>query len=221
MIPLLDTPEDLAKCAQEIGRPVGQLLTPCTRYTNRATPAALPAAIDNGAFGGFDAARCAAFLALLRREEPNRDRFLFVAVPDVVGSARRTLEVWDHWSNRPELSGWPLAFVCQDGQEDLPIPWPRIKAVFIGGETRWKLGPHPRHIIRAAQALGKHVHIGRINTPDRWSYFEAMEGPGGVPFTGDAPPFTADGTGIARYTWMREAIAGVGGGLFAEEGGGA
>jgi hypothetical protein len=132
-------------------------------------------------------------MSLLDREAEHRDKCLFVTVPDVVGSARRTLEVFERWKDR--LAGWKLALACQDGQEHLPIPWDDIAAVFIGGSTAFKCGDHARHIVQAAQALGKWTHIGRVNHPDRWKHFEDMGAD------------SADGTGIARYTHMRQAIA--------------
>jgi hypothetical protein len=187
VIALLDNGQDLETCASEIGCPVGQLLTPLTRYKLRDPDA--PWAIDNGAFAQFNAAE---FTTLLAREAHHKAKCLFVTVPDVVGSARRTLEVFEHWA--PLLPGWTLALACQDGQEDLPIPWSRIGAVFIGGSTNWKCSEHVVQIIRAARALGKHTHVGRLNDPSRWKHFEAL----GVD--------TCDGTGIARYTHMREAI---------------
>jgi len=64
----------------------GQLLTPLTRYSNFGGTFA----IDNGAFSGFDKS---AFKSLLEREWTNRERCLFVAVPDVVGSMARTLDL--------------------------------------------------------------------------------------------------------------------------------
>lgn len=67
----------------------GQLLTPLTRYRNFGGVFA----IDNGAFSGF---RAPEFKALLQREDENRDRCLFVTVPDIVASGRRTLEIWKH-----------------------------------------------------------------------------------------------------------------------------
>ena len=188
MIALLDNGQDLETCAAEIGAQVGQLLTPLTRY--RLRDPMQPWAIDNGAFARFDQA---AFFALLRREEHHRDRCLFVTVPDVVSSARRTLELFERF--RMKLHGWKLALACQDGQEDMPIPWDYLEAVFIGGSTGWKVSPHSTHIIRAAQALGKWTHVGRVNDPARWEHFEEL----GVD--------SIDGTGIARYSHMREAIA--------------
>lgn len=184
MIALLDNGQDAGTCAEELGEDVGQLLTPLTRYRLRNPDA--PWAIDNGGFSGFDEA---AFLALLKREQHHREKCLFVAAPDIVGSARRTLEVFDVWV--PKLTGWPVALVCQDGQEHLPIPWDQITAVFIGGSTNWKCGPHAEHIVRAAKILGKWAHIGRINDPARWEHFEKMGAD------------SCDGTGIARYTHMR------------------
>ena len=188
MIALLDNGQDLAACAAELGCEVGQLLTPLTRY--RLRDPSRPFGIDNGRFSpGWQEA---SFMSLLEREAVNRARCLFVTVPDVVGSARRTLEVFEHWKGR--LQGWKLALACQDGQEHLPIPWDDIAAVFIGGSTNWKCSQHSTHIIQAAQALGKWTHVGRVNHGDRWSHFDKL----GVN--------SADGSGLARYTHMREAV---------------
>ncbi len=189
MIALLDTSQDLDGCADEIGGEVGQLLTSHKRPLRDRSR---PWAIDNRAFVGFDAT---AFLGILKKEERHHKSCLFVTLPDVVGSARRTLEVFEHWRRREELRIWNRALVCQDGQEHLPIPWDDIAAVFIGGSTNWKCGEHVTHIIRAAQALNKWVHVGRVNTPQRWDHFEKL----GVN--------SADGTGLAQYTHMRKGIA--------------
>jgi hypothetical protein len=186
MLVLLDNGQDLEDCAKEIGCPVGQLLTPLTRYRLRTDKFA----IDNGGFKRLD---IPAFEALLAREEANKEKCLFVASPDVLCSARRTGEVFQFW--KPKLNGWKIAFVCQDGQEDLPMPWAEIDAIFIGGSTEWKCGPHAKHLIVAAQAQGKWVHAGRVNGPERFKYFEDL----GVD--------SCDGTGLARYTHMRKAIA--------------
>lgn len=188
MIALLDNGQDLAECETEIGTEVGQLLTPLTRYQRR--DAARHWAIDNGAYANFDRH---AFEALLSRETGDKTKCLFVAVPDVVGSARRTLEVFAYWL--PCLSGWPLALVCQDGQEHLPIPWQEIQAVFIGGSTNWKCSHHAAEIVKAAKAIGKWIHAGRINHGDRWDHFEELGAD------------SIDGTGISRFSHMRRAIA--------------
>jgi len=161
---------DLGLVAEETGCPTGTLLVPTCN--NRRVREGYPFAVDNGAFTGFNRDTRAAFGDILAKSRPHRERCLFVAVPDVVGSARRTLECFEAW--RRKLNGWPLALVCQDGQEHLPIPWHQIEAVFIGGSTEWKLSKHAEHVVRAAQIHGKHVHVGRVNTPGRFSHFEAL-----------------------------------------------
>jgi hypothetical protein len=187
MIALLDTNYDLDRAASEIGCPCERLIVPGARP--QTTQRERPFAIDSGAYTGFNRSL---FLALLDRERERKQRCIFVAVPDVVGSARRTLEAFDYWAGR--LSSWPLAYVAQDGQEDIPVPWDRVAAVFIGGSTEWKMSKHAAHVIRAAQLMGKWTHAGRVNTPGRFEHFEAL----GVD--------SIDGSGLARYTWMREAI---------------
>lgn len=188
MIVLLDNGQPLDACAEELGCEVGTLLTPLTRYTLREPQR--PWAIDNGAYARFEEK---SFWSLLKREEHHRDQCLFVTAPDVVGSARRTLEVFEVY--RPKLAGWKVALAMQDGQEDFTIPWKDIAAIFVGGSTQWKLSDKATHCIKAGKALGKWVHVGRVNDPARFEHFEQL----GVD--------SIDGTGISRYTHMREAIA--------------
>lgn len=188
MIALLDNGQCLDQCEREIGVTVGQLLTPLTRY--RLRDPLKPWGIDNGFFADPNTE---AFLSLLRREEHHRENCLFVAAPDIVASAQRTLELFAHF--KPMLAGWKIALVCQDGQESLPIPWDEIAAVFIGGSTNWKCSIHVEQIIRTAKLLGKHVHVGRVNDPARYRHFEELGAD------------TCDGTGISRYSHMRHAIA--------------
>lgn len=189
MIVLLDTTEDLGACEQELGVAVEQLFTPLTRYNAQRPDERF--ACDNGAFGkkGFDRN---GFRAMLRKHDARRKLCRFVAVPDVVASARRTLEAFRHWQY--ELTGWPLALVAQDGIEDLDIPWSQIAAVFIGGSTQFKLSTHAADVIRTAKICDKWVHAGRVNTPGRFEYFESLGAD------------SIDGTGLSRYSWMRERI---------------
>jgi hypothetical protein len=166
----------------------GQMLTPLSRYRLVTEKFA----VDNGAFTKF---RFAKFDSLLRRNEVNRSkRCLWVAVPDVVGSARRTLEIWKYRRDLVPHGLWPLAFVCQDGAESLPIPWDELAAVFIGGTTAWKMSEHAAQIIKTAKILNKLVHIGRVNTPRRWRHFAALGAD------------TCDGSGIARFDWMLKRV---------------
>lgn len=186
MIFLADTSDNLEDVSVEMGGiTVGELITPLTGRTRKSDLFA----IDNGAYSSFDAKR---FIAILDRESEAKDKCLFVACPDVVGSARRTLEVFNGWY--ADLFGWKIALVAQDGQEDLPIPWSLIHAIFIGGTTEFKMSNKAAACIKAAKCLGKWVHVGRINTPARWEYFESL----GVD--------SCDGTGLSRYSLMREKI---------------
>ena len=188
MLVLLDTSEDLAICAGELDCDVGQLLTPLTRFTLQHSE--LPWAIDNGAFSRFEEK---SFLSLLQREKHHKANCIFVAAPDVVGSARRTLEVFGHWKGR--LASWPIALVIQDGQQDLLIPWDDIAAIFIGGTTQFKISDHANCCIKAAKMLGKWVHVGRVNDPARFEHFEELGAD------------SIDGAGLSRYSHMREAIS--------------
>lgn len=187
MIALLDTNDDLLEAQAELGCNAEQLLTPLTRRVRQQPHANF--AIDNGGFAGVNVPL---FKNLLQREIEAQKLCRFVAVPDIVGSARRTLELFDHWRYR--MGTWPLALVAQDGQEDLEIPWNGIVAIFIGGTTSWKLSKSAADIVKTAKILGKWVHAGRINTPGRYEYFEELGAD------------SIDGTGLSRYTWMRKEI---------------
>jgi hypothetical protein len=185
MLFMADCSEQNDVVQKEIQCEVGQLITPLTARTNRGCVWAL----DNGAFAQFDAKN---FMRLLNRDEKHKDKCKFVACPDVVGSARRTLELFNHWF--PELDGWPIALVAQDGQEDLPIPWDDIASVFIGGSTEFKQSEAALQIGKTGKAMGKWVHVGRINTVDRFNRWIDVAN-------------SFDGTGVSRFTWMRTAIA--------------
>ncbi len=186
---LLDIGETQWSALCEDVRPLvaGQLLTPLTGYSRWSDYFA----IDNGAFSGF---RRDAFKALLDREKEHAKKCLFVCVPDVVGDGRRTLEIF-YGRHTFIPREWPVAFVCQDGSENHAICWDAIAAVFIGGTTHWKMSQHATAIIKCAKILGKHVHIGRVNTPERWNHFEKLGAD------------TCDGSGLSMYDHMLKRIA--------------
>jgi hypothetical protein len=128
-------------------------------------------AADNQAFTqGFDPD---VFFPWLATMEPWHDTCLFVPVYDRVGSAVWTLIQFYTW--RAAFHGWPLAFVAQDGQEDLPFPpahqWDWL---FIGGTDKFKLGRAADICIRRAQDLGKHIHVGRVNSQERFDHFSLL-----------------------------------------------
>lgn len=126
----------------------------------------VPWAADNGCFS--EAFREDRWWAWLSGLDPAN--CLFATAPDVVGDAVATLERSRPWLPQIRALGFPAAFVLQDGQENLPVPWDDFDAAFIGGTTEWKLGPHARALVAEAKRRGKWVHMGRVNSERRYQY---------------------------------------------------
>lgn len=143
---------------------LGCLLTPNTGNTVESF-CGLPWAADNAAFSGFDEAKFMQMLEKIHGTEP-----LFVVAPDAVADAKTTLELFQRWEPIIHGYGLPVAFVLQDGQEKLDMPWSRFEAVFIGGSTEYKLGPEVRWLVREAKWRKKWVHMGRVNSFKRLAY---------------------------------------------------
>lgn len=123
-------------------------------------------AADNGSFtNGFNGR---AFMSWLKGMQPWIDTCLFVTCPDAVGDAAMTIGLYEEWAHR--FTGWKVAFVAQDGQEDLEFP-PQFDVLFIGGTTEWKLSSAALDVIKRAQDLGKWVHVGRVNSLKRVKHF--------------------------------------------------
>jgi hypothetical protein len=97
----------------------------------------------------------------------------FAVAPDVVGDAAATWKRSRPWLPRIRQLGYPAALVAQDGLEHQPIDWDAFDALFIGGSTEWKLGPHARALAAAAKRHGKWVHVGRVNSLRRLRYAAA------------------------------------------------
>lgn len=124
-------------------------------------------AADNDCFQGLNVD--AYWKMIINVSKADRSRLLWVTVPDVVGNAQETCNLWFQW--RPQLAylGLPCAFVGQDGIERIPdqIPWDDMTCLFIGGTDSWKLTEHSEALMREAKSRGKLVHIGRVNTKRR------------------------------------------------------
>lgn len=143
---------------------LGHLLTPTNRNAVVSLLATgLPWGCDNGAFSSFDPVRYRRFLARVR----GQPRCLWVVAPDRVGDARATLALFREWAEEVRAAGQPVAFVGQDGQEDLEVPWQEIDAWFVGGSTRWKLSQAAADLDGEARRRGKWVHMGRVNSRRR------------------------------------------------------
>ena len=156
----------------------GQLRTPLTKYAY----ADVTYAVDNGAFTEFHKDR---WLRLIEQAKQNKDKLLFVTMPDIVGSARRTSELFDLF----KIADIPKALVLQDGIENVDIPWNELEAVFIGGTDRFKESRSALDCCRTAKMLDKWVHVGRVNTIRRLDKFIGIAD-------------SIDGSGISRYTHM-------------------
>lgn len=170
--------EGVAAIAHE--RNVGLLVQPGNSYHLHAHR--YPAwAGDNGAFTknpkGFQPAK---FRTMLARPELRaaRKTCLFVVAPDklivladgtVVGDARGTLEQFPAWAAEIRAAGFPVAFVAQNGLENMldDVPWHLVDVLFLGGSTEWKIGAGARACVERAKLEGKRTHMGRVNSYKR------------------------------------------------------
>lgn len=150
---------------------LGRLIQPRHTSSIAATDAAgIAWAADNDCFQGLDAV---AWQKMLDRIK-GLDGCLWATVPDKVADALTTARMFEVHAPALARRGIPAALVAQDGLEEmgawLDRTWHRIDALFIGGSTEWKLGAEARQLVREAQARGKWVHVGRVNTDRRIDY---------------------------------------------------
>ena len=137
--------------------------------------------LDNAAYSNW----CEeSYLKMLDRWEDAIIPVEWVTIPDVVGDARATGDLFEEWHERISL---PRAFVAQDGAEDLELPWDRFRCLFIGGTTEWKLSRSAESVMKEAKRRGKVLHLGRVNSQKRMRY--------AYQFGCDS----VDGTGYSKY----------------------
>lgn len=110
------------------------------------------------------------WLARLERYQ-HAPRCLFAVVPDYVGDAVKTDQLWGAWWSAPMRFGYPAAYVAQDGCQRIPLG---AKALFIGGTTEWKLGDHAKAVVEEAHRRHLWVHMGRVNTLGRLQHAHAL-----------------------------------------------
>lgn len=127
----------------------------------------LPVAMDNGCFAGLNAP---AFVKMLDRYKPYADDIDWVVTPDVLEDWKGTVEFWKSWMPVVRDYGYRACFVLQND-----MPFPLIKkinqdALFIGGDTRYKLSKEVVQFVRWAREKNKPVHMGRVNSYKRISY---------------------------------------------------
>jgi hypothetical protein len=143
-----------------------------TARMGQRPPDGQPWAADNGRFSApqnYTDTRYLGWLAKMPRES-----CLFATAPDVVGDAAATLALSAPMFAPIRALGYRVAFVGQDGQEHLPVPWDDFDALFIGGTTDWKLGEGARELAGEAKRRGKWVHMGRVNSLRRMRYAESI-----------------------------------------------
>jgi hypothetical protein len=106
--------------------------------------------------------------------DPDRDVCMFAVAPDVLGDAAATLQRSQHMLTWIRHAGFRAALVAQNGLENLPVPWGDFDVLFLGGDTRWKLGPAARALTGQARRHHKWVHMGRVNSLQRLRYAAAI-----------------------------------------------
>jgi hypothetical protein len=124
---------------------------------------------DNNAFGD-NYPGDPAFLSWVKARAGYADRCRFIVAPDVLCDAAATAVRSAPMLSAIRAAGFPAALVAQNGLEDLAVPWSSFDALFIGGDTAWKLGPAARSLVSQARDRGKWVHMGRVNSWARLRY---------------------------------------------------
>jgi hypothetical protein len=95
------------------------------------------------------------------------DRCAFATAPDVLSDAKATWERSAPTFDAIRAAGYKAALVAQNGIEDMSIEWDAFDAIFIGGDTAWKLSRHAQTVCAEAKRRGKWVHMGRVNSQKR------------------------------------------------------
>lgn len=185
------------QAVKHAGDGFGRLLSP--RQFSRAADTGregIPWAADNDCFQGLDAVAYVRMLDAIQ----GAPGCLFVTVPDVVGDARATAELFELWHPAVRRRGLPVALVAQDGLEAtspwLIAQWHRIDCLFIGGSTEYKLSAEAERLVREARFRGRWVHMGRVNSRKRFDYARQIG------------CHSVDGSKFSRWrdTWLPDAL---------------
>lgn len=126
--------------------------------------------VDNDRFNKFYSNESFLKLLIYLSTFKEKERIKFIAAPDVPFNSQETLKDYFNWYPLiKNILNLPVALVTQDGMTFDNLEWDKIDAIFVGGSTEWKLGIESQKIIKKAQELKKWVHVGRVNTPDRFN----------------------------------------------------
>lgn len=146
--------------------------------------------IDNGAWPAFKNNTefdGKAFFDLVERAGGSAD---FVVVPDIVAGGMNSLAFSLSWLPRLRHV-WRLLLPVQDGMDVQSVSnvlhaWSGL-GIFLGGSTEWKLKTMYGWGMLAA-ALGRHYHVGRVNTVRR------------IRLAAEAGAHSFDGTSATMYS---------------------
>lgn len=176
------SPKRIAELSEKYDHEFWQLRTPLTKYKI----AGVPYGLDNGCFTKFDEPT---WLRLIQEARESEAEIKFVTLPDIVGDATRTLDLFEEYRFKTQFL--PRALVLQDGIGQHRIDWHKIDAVFVGGSDSFKISQEAMNCAKVAKMLGKWVHVGRVNTAHRLKDWLDLAD-------------SIDGSGICRYDHMLE-----------------
>jgi hypothetical protein len=176
------SPKKIHEYRDKYNADLWQLRTPLTQYAL----AGVPYGLDNGCFKRFKRKQWERLLDEAESQMPK-----FVTLPDIVGDAVRTLDLFDAFER--QTNGLPRALVLQDGIGNHRIEWSKLSAVFVGGSDNFKISDEAFNACRTAKMLGKWVHVGRVNTASRVKNWLGLAD-------------SIDGSGISKYDHMLEDV---------------
>lgn len=180
------SPEKIETYSKKYNYNFGQLRTPLTGYALSGKQYGL----DNGCFSKFNDKTWRRLLNEAKKQDLiNQPEF--VCAPDIVGDARRTLELFDMFYD--EIKPLKACLVLQDGIGNFSINWNKVDAVFVGGSDAFKISNEAVNACKVAKYLGKWVHVGRVNTAERVKNWIDLAD-------------SIDGSGISKYDHMLEAV---------------
>ena len=146
---------------------IGVLTQPRTLTKAKVAPFRIWAA-DNGCFSQGHVFSLEDYLRWLVKFSDISDKCAFATAPDVVGDADATWERSEPAFERIRDIGYKVALVAQNGFEDSDPDWEMFDALFLGGDTDWKLSNAARATVAEANARGKWTHMGRVNSMRRF-----------------------------------------------------
>lgn len=169
MIVYLSGATSKARVQEQGERGIGLMLTPAIGYGPEYLDKVPYWAADTGCFSQPEKFTLERYWRWLDRMG-HAETCLFATAPDVVGDAVKTWERSEPVLPLIRARGLKAALVAQDGLEDMVIDWDALDCLFIGGTTAWKLGRDAEWLVARAKALGKRVHMGRVNSATRLTY---------------------------------------------------